>query len=150
MQDTHRTPQPKGSAWERPSGTECHKALLWESQRALGNRDSALKRHTHNLTCSESSKGRNLKYPRLDPLADLEQPPDGWETMTLLLWIPFEGTHSITRALMLASTILSPYSSLFEPGAKSPTSEPVEAQAPPGHVPTQLGTWPHPPAAWIP
>ena len=51
-------------------------AYVCERWRAIGNRDSALKVHTQNLTHSKTQhRGSNLKGAWSDPLADLGEPP---------------------------------------------------------------------------
>ena len=51
-------------------------AYVWESERAIGNRDSTLKEHMQILTDSKSQhKGSGLQERGSDPLADPGDPP---------------------------------------------------------------------------
>ena len=69
-------PAVTGKTGPRTSGFEANRACVWENQRVVGNRDSALKTVTQNLTHYRSSTEAVIsKEPESDPLANVEEPP---------------------------------------------------------------------------
>lgn len=65
-QAVHQAPQPRDLHWEdeplKHLALKTNEPYVQESQRAVGNQDSSLKRHVHSLTCSKSQcRGSSLK-----------------------------------------------------------------------------------------
>ena len=66
------------------------RAYFWESQRAVGNRDSSLKGHTQNPTHS-GTQGRSSQFERSlgqTHLLILESLLERWDVMELITWGP--------------------------------------------------------------
>ena len=99
--------QAPGGEEERKSGFQSQWASFQETQRTMGNRDSAHKGHTQNLIHSRTQgRSSNWKEPEPDLLADLEKSPGGvggsWSSLWghRHQWQPFEGFCSTTRMLV--------------------------------------------------
>ena len=97
------------------------KAYLWESQRAVRNRDSTLKRPKNAYTLRPKAEAVILKKPGSDLPADFGESPREAEGQWHSTWghkhwwQPFGGACSIMWALVLASAILESPHLPYEP-----------------------------------